>query len=543
VTDLPDRRFRTPILLLAALVVCVAAAGPYLSTVNDYFVRDDFGVVGLLEQKPASYFPRWFVSSWMDDIFGETLDEVRPFTALSYQLTALGGIGEPRAHHLLNIALHAATSLLVLAMARMVAGLTLPVAVFAGVVFAVLPVQGETVAWITGRVDSLPAAFYIATFLAYVRWRRGGSVSGPWYAAALCLFFAALFSKQTTITVAGTLLTYDALVERRPVRLSWQWGRPYVPFVAMTAAYLWLRYALFGQVVREGQLSAEGLSYFGRLALRHLSSVVAGDPAVPPATVVAALLVMTAVLWILGSDQHRKDGGRFVGTLLFFGPAWFAIGVVPTAVAGYESPRHVYLASAGWTIVVAFLIDVVRAAAPSPTWRRFMTVGGVLLLAFYGVRLHTVIGQWNTMAAVSHQVVRDVGAEALAAPPGSLLIIDPPLRSSEWSIPISLRPPFSPAEVSQRAYIVSMRPLHCWRDEWFEDTRRTLRTWLEQHPAAPVRVLHWDPLTGQLTRTTESDYPAMRQLVADLKALDSARSLDVAIFKLVSRVVPAGNGT
>ena len=71
-------------------------------------------------------------------------------------------------------------------MARVVAGLPLPIAVFAGAVFALLPVQAETVAWITGRVDSLPAAFYIATFLALLRWRKGGStlalvhgVAGP----------------------------------------------------------------------------------------------------------------------------------------------------------------------------------------------------------------------------------------------------------------------------------------------------------------------------------------------------------------------------
>ena len=139
------------------------------------------------------------------------------------------------------------------------------------------------------------------------------------------------------------------------------------------------------------------------------------------------------------------------------------------------------------------------------------------------------------MAAVSHKVVRDVGAEALAGPPGSLLIIDPPLRSSEWSIPISLRPPFSSNDVAQRAFIVSMRPLHCCRDEWFQDTRRTLRTWLDEHSEAPVLVLHWDPLTGELTRTMERDDPGLRQLVTDLMAQDSARSLDIAIFKLVTR--------
>ncbi len=524
--------------ILAALVVCVAAVAPYLSTADDYFVRDDFGVIGLLEQKPASSFPRWFVSSWMDDMFGEKLDEVRPFTALSYQLTALGGTAEPRAHHLLNIALHAATSVLVLVTARIVAGLSLPAAVFAGVVFAILPVQAETVAWIDGRVDSLPALFYIATFLAYARWRKGGGVSRPCYTTALFMFFVTLFSKQTAITLPATLMAFDALVERRPVQLSWQWIRPYLAFVAMTIAYLSLRYVLFGQAIRERQLSVEGFSYFGRLVVRHVSSVVAGDPGVSPIAVSAVLLVIAALLWIVGSEQHRNDGGRFVGTLLFFGPVWWLIAVAPILMAGYESPRHVYLASAGWAIVAAFALEVARAAAPAPGWRRFVTAAGVLLLACYAVRLLTIVGQWHTMAAVSQKVVKDIGAEALTASPGILLIVDAPLRSSEWSLPISLRPPFSPIDVTKRAFVVSLMPLHCCRARWFEDTRRTLRTWLARYPDAPVRALHWDPLTGELTRTTERDYPSMRKTLNELVTLDSAQSLDEAIFTLLNRLEP-----
>ena len=86
---------------------------------------------------------------------------------------------------------------------------------------------------------------------------------------------------------------------------------------------------------------------------------------------------------------------------------------------GYESPRHVYLASAGWAIVVAFVLNVEKAAPPAAR-RRLVTVGGVLLLACYGLRLHAVIDQWHTMAAVSHKVVSDVRTEALIGPAGSL---------------------------------------------------------------------------------------------------------------------------
>ena len=90
---------------------------PYLSTIDNYFVRDDFGVVELLSGKPAGYFPRWFVSSWMDEIWGHVPDEVRPFPAVSYQLTRSAARPRRSCTTYLNIALHAANGLVVLAMA------------------------------------------------------------------------------------------------------------------------------------------------------------------------------------------------------------------------------------------------------------------------------------------------------------------------------------------------------------------------------------------------------------------------------------------
>jgi hypothetical protein len=37
---------------VAVAAVCLAACLPYLRTISDYFVQDDFGVVQLLAQKP-----------------------------------------------------------------------------------------------------------------------------------------------------------------------------------------------------------------------------------------------------------------------------------------------------------------------------------------------------------------------------------------------------------------------------------------------------------------------------------------------------------
>ena len=72
----------------AIVAVVLAAVLPYVPTLDNYFAQDDFGVVGLLASKPALYFPRWFVVPWMENIWGYTPDELRPFVALTYQAAA-----------------------------------------------------------------------------------------------------------------------------------------------------------------------------------------------------------------------------------------------------------------------------------------------------------------------------------------------------------------------------------------------------------------------------------------------------------------------
>src|ERR671911_1746163 len=90
---------------LAIAAVALAAVLPYLRTIPDYFVQDDFGGMQLLAAKPWHTFPRWFTMPWMEFIWGYTPDEIRPFTALSYQLSDLGRGDLPHGHHVLNIAL------------------------------------------------------------------------------------------------------------------------------------------------------------------------------------------------------------------------------------------------------------------------------------------------------------------------------------------------------------------------------------------------------------------------------------------------------
>jgi hypothetical protein len=517
---------------LASLLVCVAAIVPYLSTLNRYFVRDDFGVVQLLASKPAGYFPRWFVSSWMDRIWGYNPDEIRPFPAASYQLTALGGAASPFLHHVLNVLIHATNGLLVMALARLAAGLSLPAAAFAGVVFVILPVQVESVAWITGRVDSMPALFYLATFLAYVLWRQRGSMH--WYVSALAIFFVALFTKQNTITMVGTLVAYDVIVDRRVFWPLWPLGplalsvRPYVPFALMTAAYLYLRYLLFGEVAREGTLNARGLHDFQIIVARHIRHIVIGNMNGSEAWVWLALVALI-VVFIVAARVSRTWRA-----LTYFGPVWWFIGIAPILVAGYSSPRHVYLAACGWAIVLAIVFDMIKTMGGSGAMARRAAIAYVALIGVvYAVGLQREIHEYNLSADVSHKVVLDVRDTALASREGTLVIVGAPPRSWEWAMPFAAQPPFVRTDLTERVPIIYPRALACCTAAWFDRTREALKAWSASGSRDLVVALRWDRDTGALARATERDNPQLPALIRSLLEMQKPDELDRTLIRIL----------
>ena len=535
--------------VLAALAVCAAATLPYLSTIHHYFVQDDFGVVQLLASKPAGYFPRWFTTTWMDGIWGFVPDEIRPFPAVSYQIAAWWGAGSPVANHIINIAFHAANGLLVIAVARVAVGISLPAATFAAIAFVLLPIQAESVAWITGRVDSMPAFFYVASFVLYVSWRRttsSSSSSRAWrYVASLVLCFVALFTKQNTITLGPALVLYDLIVERRRVRVSWAWMRPYVPFALLTIGYLWLRYHLFGEVARENTLNAQNLTFFGSLVVRHLrrlfyGSVTAGSSVHALVALITASIAGCAAVW-LAAHRARPEAddatGRRWRSLLYFGPAWLIFGIAPIVVANYESPRHMYLASLGWAIALGVAFEILWHAEPRRVWRTITAIGAGALLAGYTLQLRTAIDGWNTAAAVSRKATIDLEREARALPRGSLLIAGAPASSWEWSLPFAAQPPFARVDVSTHVRIVSPQRLACCRFQWNDDTRHTLRSWLDDPSQPPLVALYWDARTGALSRVTDRDEPFLRSLVPILLDTPTPDALDRTMLDMLARAV------
>jgi hypothetical protein len=521
---------------LTAAVVA-AACVPYLPTIRDYFTQDDFGVVQLLVRRPWTTFPRWFVMPWMEDIWSYTPDELRPFVAFTYQLTGKWCPARPELHHLFNVAMHAGNSLLVMAIARRVIFLSPAGAAVAGLVFALLPGQAESVAWITGRVDSMPAFFYFATFLAYALWRqhRGWRL----YAAALALFFIALFSKQNTITMLVTLAAYDWIVLTSRERGALLSALSYwAPFALLTGGYLLLRRAVFGHSLRPGMETDNHIAAVATMVEHHVRRTVIGHlgPLSYVDAAIAAFLLSALVLIAIRSGPESRS--RFLRAAGFFGVLWFAIGVAPVALAGYESPRHAYLASAGWAFMLAVIVDGLYGRLRSTGLRRAAVASVAAILVIYAVRLMPVVEGWRSSARISAAGVTRVQQEAAAAVPGTLIIVGAPRSSWEWSSPFMLGPPFSPAGLLERVRLVTPWRLHCCgREHWNDYTRLRIQGWSEAAPRPPIVALRFAPGTGAVSRLTDAEHPELGTIVSVLLQTANADSLDRVINDVLDRIV------
>src|SRR5438093_2673119 len=115
-------------------------------------------------------------------------------------------------HHATNIVLHIIAVLLLFRVLRQMTGAVWKSVVVAAL-FAVHPLQVESVAWVSERKDVLSAVFFLLMLDAYVRYARAASITR--YLAVAVLFAAGLMSKPMLVSAPVVLLLLDYWPLRR----------------------------------------------------------------------------------------------------------------------------------------------------------------------------------------------------------------------------------------------------------------------------------------------------------------------------------------
>ena len=153
-------------------------------------------------------------------------------------------------YHIVNLLLHIGCVVLVL---RILRRLRIPGAELAAIIFALHPVNVETVAWIAERKNTLSALFALAATLWYLKFDETRSRRS--YALALGLFFLGLLSKAAIVTLPLALL---AIFWWKRGAISWR--RDVVPLIPLfffsAASGLMTRWVEYGNIASRASILA-----------------------------------------------------------------------------------------------------------------------------------------------------------------------------------------------------------------------------------------------------------------------------------------------
>jgi protein O-mannosyl-transferase len=298
----------------------------------------------------------------------------------------------PLGYHLVNIVLHIGAALLLVAILMQLA---IPGAWLAAFLFALHPVEVESVAWIAELKNTLSGCFYLGAALIYLRFDETRKRSH--YLAAFALFLLGLGSKSVIATLAAALLI---VLWWKNGKLSWKRDLcPLLPFFVVGAGA-----GLSTAAMERGIVGAHGVEFTlsavqrclvaGRAFWFYLGKLVwpadltfsyphwqidSHEPSqyVP----LAALFLIALFLW-WRHDKWRGTWATLLYYLVTLGPILGLLNVYPFRYS-YVADHFQYLASIGPLTLAAAASTNVFERGPRPPSAMKMSLAGCLVLALF----------------------------------------------------------------------------------------------------------------------------------------------------------------
>ena len=193
-----------------------------------------------------------------------------PLTRVIWMVLAMAGHSDvpnadgltinPYLFHAANLAAHVGAAIAVFAVLRRLSKSN-AAALAGSMVWALHPVQVETVAWVSGLKDVLAGGLSFAAIALYLAAIDAAGVRRRLlYGGGIAVLIAAMLAKPSAMTTVGVIIAIDWLLLRRPIKTVVMWAGPWValaiacavlarlmqPVVIAMAAPMWARPLIAG---------------------------------------------------------------------------------------------------------------------------------------------------------------------------------------------------------------------------------------------------------------------------------------------------------
>jgi len=450
----PRLRWQTTVICLALAVGTIAlyspvAVHPFIGYDDPSYVTGNEHVLSGVSWQTfswaltANYSSNWHPLTWLSH-------------ALDCQLYGLNAGG----HHVTNLLIHAVNVLLLFLLlwrATRAAGASAMVAAL----FAIHPLNVESVAWVAERKNVLSMFFFLLALGAY-----GWYVQRPsWkrYGLAALFFAMGLASKPMVITLPFVLLLLDywplgrfqgwttPSPEVSPIQLPWfRLALEKMPLLllSMGSAAITIVAQRSGNSIEPMPLSwrLENAVYaYATYVARIFWPVNLALIYPHPLNSLTAAQITLSLLFLLGVtvfvwQQRRKKAYAVTGWLWFLGTLMPVIGIIQVGAQGMAD-RYMYLPAIGLFLIVVWgAVEFIRARSLNS---RFVAAASIAVLATLSVVTFRQIGYWrtsydlwnHTLEVTTNNVVADDYMGELLAAEGrheALVYFEAAARIAPW---------------------------------------------------------------------------------------------------------------
>jgi tetratricopeptide (TPR) repeat protein len=344
-----------------------------------------------------------------------------PLTWISHMLDVQMFGLRPAGHHALSVFWHAVNVVLLFLLLAKATGFAGRSALVAAL-FAVHPLNVESVAWVAERKTVLSTFFFLLALGAYGWYAKKPRARG--YLFVMLCFSLGLMSKPMVITLPFALLLLDFWpLERFPVTPLPKLALEKLPLLALSAASAAI--TLYAQRAGGAIGTVELLPLTMRLKNAIYSYLVYVEKAMWPSglavfyphpegslalwKVMGAAVVLatiTAAFW-----HFRERRYLLVGWLWFLGTLVPVIGILQVGRQAWAD-RYAYFPLWGLFVIVVWLLS--EAAARVPLSRVAQVAIAVAVLFGYAAATHVQIGFWRSSYSLFAHAVQVTPANGIA---------------------------------------------------------------------------------------------------------------------------------
>lgn len=393
-------------LLLLAVALC------YANSLPAPFLFDDTGAV--LQNATIRRLGSLQVLQPPDD--GSTTMG-RPVVNLSFALNHAVSGEDVWSYHALNVAIHALAALAlfgvvwrtwrVMGIGDNAEGKARRLAFFGALLWAVHPLQTESVVCVAQRTEALCGLFYLLALYAFIRGAESTGKPRRWYFISGAACFLGMGTKEVMVTAPLVVLLYDRTFFAGSFRAAWQQRRAY--YAGLCGTWLLLAWLVARNAGARGSAAGFGLgiSWWNYLLKQCEALVLYLKLSVWPHPLVldygtgvvhsvaevwwqglVVLMLLAGVIWLL----VRKPVAGFLGAWFFLilAPSSSIVPLVTQTMA--EHRMYLPLASVVMLLVVAAERWLGSRAMP---WLAFIALlfGGVTVARTRDYR--DVVGIWS----------------------------------------------------------------------------------------------------------------------------------------------------